>query len=276
MANTASCSLCSRLTPTAAVLHELADPLWFAQALTRPANDTTIHLMEIAAQRPEKVSSFAQACLEAIAAAGLGHVISIGGAFALAYYHEYRATKDIDAWWTEETNSEERAECLQELQKALGVFGETRLRRWGDVVSVELLQAAKVVFSFQIARRSALLRKPGQAPWPRGLLLDSFEDLLAAKMVALVERGAPRDFRDIYTVCRRRLTTVHACWALWEERQRRAGEDADSRRAGLAVRTHLERLAQVRPLDEIPEDCQRTQARKLREWIVKELLRGMD
>jgi predicted nucleotidyltransferase component of viral defense system len=30
--------------------------------------------------------------------------------------------------------------------------------------------------------------------------IDSFGDLVASKMVALVERGAPRDFFDIFTL----------------------------------------------------------------------------
>jgi len=34
-------------------------------------------------------------------------------------------------------------------------------------------------------------------------------------MVALVERGAPRDFLDIYTVCQAGLVTLEECWELW-------------------------------------------------------------
>ena len=47
------------------------------------------------------------------------------------------------------------------------------------------------MFSFQIAARSAQIAQPLSAPWPGGLLLDTPDDLVAAKMVALVERGAP-------------------------------------------------------------------------------------
>jgi predicted nucleotidyltransferase component of viral defense system len=72
---------------------------------------------------------------------------------------------------------------------------------WGDVVSVELELGGKTVFSFQIAERSAQLEEPVEGVWPGGLGLDSFDELIASKMSALVERGAPRDFRDIYSVC---------------------------------------------------------------------------
>jgi hypothetical protein len=38
-------------------------------------------------------------------------------------------------------------------------------------------------------------------------------------MVALVEHGAPRDFRDIHTVCMAGLSTPDDCWSLWRQRQ---------------------------------------------------------
>ncbi len=41
--------------------------------------------------------------------------------------------------------------------------------------------------------------------------LDSLPDLVASKMVALIERGAPRDFRDIHAVCRAELLTGGRC-----------------------------------------------------------------
>jgi len=56
------------------------------------------------------------------------------------------------------------------------------------------------IFSFQIARRSAQLHPSTTSPW-EGVLLDSFEDLVANKMIDLVERGAPRDFLDINRLC---------------------------------------------------------------------------
>jgi hypothetical protein len=48
-----------------------------------------------------------------------------------------------------------------------------------------LLQAGHKVFSFQIAQRSAQLEPSKPAPWI-DVPLDSFPDLVASKMVALV------------------------------------------------------------------------------------------
>ncbi len=70
-------------------------------------------------------------------------------------------------------------------------------------------------------------------------------------MIALVERGAPRDFLDIYTLCQAGLLSVNDCWELWSRRQTLAGNDADLSRARLAFETHLERIALHRPLEKI-------------------------
>jgi hypothetical protein len=139
------------------------------------------------------------------------------------------------------------------------------------VTGVELQQGGKTVFSFQIAQRSALLEPPARAPWI-DVLLDSFSDLLASKMVALVERGAPRDFRDIHALCRADLTTPKECWGLWRRRQRLTGSDTNSDRARLAVQTHLERIAQHRPLEQITDPGKRAEAEEVRAWFGGEFL----
>jgi hypothetical protein len=148
--------------------------------------------------RPQQMSEHAEACLLALSAQGLGQKISLGGAFGLAHYYEYRPTHDVDVWWMPETTAEERQQVVQNIQDALRPFGPVQVRTWGDVISVELRQEERTVFSFQVAHRSAQLAPPQPVPWA-DVWLDSFPDLVAAKMVALVERGAPRDFRDIYT-----------------------------------------------------------------------------
>jgi hypothetical protein len=103
-------------------------------------------------------------------------------------------------------------------------------------------------------------------------LVDSLPDLVASKMVALVERGAPREFRDIYTLCRQKRVTPRECWRLWQERQRRSGSDLDSHRARLAIETHLERITQHRPLGGIHDPEQRAAAANVRRWFSQELL----
>jgi len=157
------------------------------------------------------------------------------------------------------------------LKGALEPFGQVKMRAWGDVVSVELRQEEKTVFSFQIAERSVQLEPPSLVEGV-GVFLDSFPDLLASKMVALVERGAPRDFRDIYALCQAGLTTPQQCWELWRRRQRLAGSDTDSDRARLAVETHMARIAQHRPLEQIRVPGKRAEAKHLRAWFAEEFL----
>jgi hypothetical protein len=163
-------------------------------------------------RRPSQVSEYAQACLQALAVSGLGQRLSLGGAFGLAHYHEYRTTHDLDAWWVEPVTGEDRQAIVSLLEETVRTFGSVRTRAWGDVVSVELMLNQKTVFSFQIAQRSAELQTPITGLWPGGLRVDSLPDLIASKMNALVERGAPRDFRDIYALCWAGVVEIARCW----------------------------------------------------------------
>jgi Nucleotidyl transferase AbiEii toxin, Type IV TA system len=128
-----------------------------------------------------------------------------------------------------------------------------------------------VMKNIQLAERSARLEEPVSAGWI-DVPLDSLADLVAGKMVALVERGAPRDFLDIYTLCQAGLLNVSDCWDLWSRRQTLAGSDADPSRARLAIETHLERIALHRPLEKIADAEQREQARQLRDWYLSSFL----
>ena len=168
-------------------------------------------------RRPQQIPEYALICLQALVAHGLGYKVSLGGALGLAHYYEYRPTHDVDAWWTAEANAADRKRVVSVLQETLAPFGAVQVRTWGDVISVELEQAQRVVFSFQIARRSAQLAPAQPAPWI-DVLLDSLEDLIASKMVGLIERGAPRDFRDIYMLCQAGGTEPEGWWALGVER----------------------------------------------------------
>lgn len=220
--------------------------------------------------RPTHLSEHAEATLQALAAAGLGHAISVGGALGLLHYLDYRSTHDVDAWWVPEISAKERERVLQVIRDVLQPSGDVRTRKWGEVVSIELVVGGKTVFSFQIADRSAQLEPTSTLPWTE-VSIDSLNDLVASKMVALVERGAPRDFLDIYTLCRSGLKTAAECWSLWRLRQQRAGSDTDAHRARLALATHLSRIAQHRPLSEITDPEQRMEAESLRTWFSTEL-----
>lgn len=204
----------------------------------------------------------------------LGDKLSLGGAFGLLHYHDYRPTDDVDAWWEPTATERDRQQVIGAIREALETVGQVRTRSWGDVVSIELLRGSKKkIFSFQIAWRSARLQPSRPAPWP-GILLDSFPDLVANKMIALVERGAPRDFRDIYSLCQAGLMKTSDCWRLWRERQEAAGVEADPERARLAVESHLARIVRYRPLDTISDPQQRGVARDARTWYREELFDG--
>jgi len=222
-------------------------------------------------KRPRRIPEYAEVCLKALVASSLGETISVGGAFGLLHYLDYRSTHDVDAWWVPAATAEDQRQVIDVLEAALKPFGQVKTRAWGDVVSVELMSGEKTVFSFQIAHRSAQLEASTPIPW-MNMLLDSFPDLLASKMVALVERGAPRDFRDIHALCQAGRTTPQQCWELWQRRQRLARSDTDSARARLAIQTHLARIAQHRPLTQVDDPVKQTEAEQLRTWFGKEFL----
>jgi len=232
-------------------------------------------MKNIQPRQPSHLSPYTRACLDGLVKENLANRISLGGAFGLFHYVDYRPTHDVDAWWSESLTEGEKQAVIQALERNLSDFGNVRVRAWGDVVSVELSQEGKTVFSFQIAARTMRLEEPVQAGWI-DVPLDSLSDLVASKMMALVERGAPRDFLDIYTLCQAGLLSIGECWALWRRRQTLSGSDADFSRARLAIETHLERIALHRPLENITDVQQREQAWKLRNWFLSEFLQVKD
>ncbi|MBC8255634.1 MAG: nucleotidyl transferase AbiEii/AbiGii toxin family protein [Ardenticatenia bacterium] len=204
--------------------------------------------------------------MQALVANGLNDKISMGGGFGLLHYLDYRTTHDVDAWWDASATSQEKDQIIQVIEAALSPYGQVQRRAWGDVVSIELVQTNRTVFSFQIAQRSAQLQPSVSATWI-DVSLDSLPDLVAGKMVALIERGAPRDFRDVYALCHAGLTTPKQCWQLWRQRQQLAGSDTDSHRARLAIETHLTRIALHRPLDDISDPDQKEETEHVRTWF---------
>jgi len=219
--------------------------------------------------KPKVINPFALECLNTLQDTGLGKFIALGGAFGLAHFHEYRTTKDIDAWWSEDAGEGDQQEVIALLERTLARHGLVSIRRFGDVVSIDLKKEGKVIFNFQIARRSALLRKPLKSPWDP-VKVDSFDDLIASKMTALFERGAPRDFLDIYQMCTHTLLTISQCWHLWQERENKRGISPDIALAGEALSLHLSRIEKTRPLESIGDSEEREHARKLRMWYKNE------
>ena len=244
--------------------------MWEPGRKEAPAGDPLLPPGTMQPRQPKHLSEYARVCLEALQQAGLGRAVSIGGAIGLLHYLDYRDTHDVDAWWTAAAGDEYRERVLDAVEGALAKLGEVRRRAWGDVVSIDLRREGKTVFNFQVASRSAQLEPALVAPWVE-VYLDSLNDLVASKMVALVERGAPRDFRDIFAVCRAALLSPQQCWELWRRRQVLSGSDTDRDRARLAVETHLSRIARHRPLELIdPND--RTEAATVRQWFLTEFL----
>jgi hypothetical protein len=103
--------------------------------------------------------------------------------------------------------------------------------------------------------------------------LDSIEDLIAAKMAALIARGAPRDFLDIREMCRVGLTTIPECWRLWTRREQQRGVLApDGATAREAVLLHLSRIERMRPLSGIGDPGDRARAEATRRWYKHEFI----
>ncbi|MCG8460009.1 MAG: hypothetical protein MI919_27320 [Holophagales bacterium] len=177
----------------------------------------------------------------------------------------------MGAWWAPQAGAADRERLVEVLRCALESAGAVKERAWGDVVSGELIDGDHRGFSFQIAQQSVQLRPSRKSPWD-GVWIDSFDDLVASKMVALVERGAPRDFLDIYSVCEAGLATVDRCWELWVERSRLEGSEPSFERARLAVESHLARIVRYRPLDSIDDADERRRAQAARRWYREELL----
>jgi predicted nucleotidyltransferase component of viral defense system len=230
-------------------------------------------MKDLRPQEPNSLPIHVRACLEALVKAGLGDRISLGGGVALSHYLDYRSTHDVDAWWAEALTEPEKKSVVQILEETLTTYGDVRVRTWGEVVSVELAEDDQKHFSFQIAARSARLDNSVPAGWI-DVPVDSLTDLVASKMNALVERGAPRDFLDIFVLCQNSITDLEECWALWRKRLELFGSAPDYLRARTAIETHLERIALQRPLDGIQDPTAREQAARLRTWYREEFLRG--
>ena len=92
---------------------------------------------------PTHAPVFAKVCLDALVQQGLGDKLSISGAFGLLHFIDYRPTNDVDAWWMESVTTEDQRRIISALEEALKPYGQIRTRKWGEVVSVELVKDKK-------------------------------------------------------------------------------------------------------------------------------------
>lgn len=99
--------------------------------------------MALTPTRPTHLPAYAELCLSALAEHQFGDKISLGDAFALLHYLDYRSTYDVDAWWQQETTTQERQQVIAVLEATLAQYGQVRRRSFGDVTSLELAPEQK-------------------------------------------------------------------------------------------------------------------------------------
>lgn len=196
---------------------------------------------------PKNLNPFSRELLESFAGHAEAAEIVIGGGVALSHYLEYRDTVDLDAWWRTEPREDVLAfveSAMQALAKKHGLA--YRRRSWGDTESLELLRGSEKQFSFQISKRTLYLDEAIPAQW-RPVWIETLRDNVASKMTALVERGAPRDFTDIYALCSSDVASVGDCWNWWAAKNRGLAVDEAKRK----IIAKLASIETFRPLDKI-------------------------
>jgi Nucleotidyl transferase AbiEii toxin, Type IV TA system len=218
-------------------------------------------------KRPEDVSPFAVAFLHRLQSAAAAEQFVLGGYFALKHYLDYRQTGDVGAWWLAREDPQALAAARAAFAQTAEELGYTvRERAWGETISLEALDGAKKAFSFQVSARSIKIEEPIRSPWGR-FPIETLQDNVASKMVALVARGAPRDFVDIKKVVDAGLVSAARCWELWSAKE--PGTDLDDAR--VRVQTHLARLETRMPIERLPADRQAAAA-ELRAWYRNEFI----
>ena len=220
--------------------------------------------------RPRRLDPLAERVLSLLSARPEGDQIVLGGYLALQHYLDYRTTHDIDAWWSTRADSAAEKAIRQVMQQ---VAGEAQMalreRRFGDTLSFELVQEGQQRFSFQIAVRSIAVEEPQPSAWPP-LRIETLADNIGAKMNALVNRGAPRDFLDVHAVIDAGLLTSRRCWELWQAKN--PGGSTEAARQNLLL--HLAGLDLRRPLESITDPQARERAQRVRQWFKDVFVRG--
>jgi hypothetical protein len=223
--------------------------------------------------RPNSLPEIAERLLTRIAQEPLSSEVVLGGGIALKHYADFRPTQDIDAWWRESRNSDSLDQIVKAVTEVASEQGlDLKQRRFGATDSLDLHVAgsAAKVFSFQIAVRDVQLEQPLESAWTP-ILIETLRENIGSKMNALVNRGAPRDFVDIFEVVQRGLLRVQDCWRLWQAKN----PQADFATAYTNVVASLERIGQKRPIATLP-DSERNAAERLRSWFRTEFDPGVE
>lgn len=189
--------------------------------------------------------------------------IILGGGVALQHYLDLRPTADLDAWWLHTPDENTRGVIAQAMARVAEAHGlQAAHRHFGETDSFDLIDKNGRVFAFQIARRSIQLDSPLESAWPP-VKIETLRDNVAAKMNALVDRGAPRDFVDIHNLCERAQVSPFYCWRLW-------GEKNPDRSIEDAVAVTVKRLEEIefrRPLTMIHDESERLASQDRRRWF---------
>ncbi len=163
-------------------------------------------------RKPEHPDPFAAAFLERLQNRPEAEQFVLGGYFALKHYLDYRQTGDVDAWWLSREDPRALAAAREAFVQTAAEFGySVRERSWGETISLEAVDGANKTFSFQVSVRSVEIEPPVPSPWGR-FPIETLDDNVASKMVALVARGAPRDFVDVKAIVDAGLVTAERCW----------------------------------------------------------------
>jgi len=220
--------------------------------------------MSAVPRKPTTLDPRAERLLEWMGTQPWAHLIVLGGGVALKHYLDYRGTKDCDAWWHPAATHADRQMVVAGIAGALAQQNPghaIKHDQWGDVDSLKVMRGARAVFSFQIADRSVQLEPFLPSSWG-GVQIESLRENIAAKINALVARGAGRDFRDIYEVHHQLGFSLGDLWELWQVKN--PGKDISTARK--LARVHLEGICMQRPLETIADATERAKAQAVREW----------
>jgi hypothetical protein len=226
--------------------------------------------MTVLPQKPATLDPRTERLLEWMGGQPWAHLIVLGGGVALKHYVDYRPTKDCDAWWDSAASAEQRQRVLEETAAALLRLNPgcgQRRDDWGDVNSISVVEKGKVVFSFQIARRTSQLAPYLPSSWG-SVQIESLEDNVASKLCAFVDRGVGRDFSDVYQIHHRLGWSAAQLWGLWRRKNpRREVSDAKAK-----ARVKFEVLLRSRPLESIQPESRRRELAEARRWFQEEML----
>jgi hypothetical protein len=211
---------------------------------------------------PAELHPLAREILEGLEGRPEAEAIVLGGGVALQHYCPFRQTRDLDAWWRKGVAPEVEAVIHEVIGRVAERHGLTVGKRvWSETQSYELKRGAKKIFSFQISLRDVELEAPLESSWAP-VRIETFRDNLGAKMNALVGRGAPRDFLDVFEICRRGLADAGACWQAWSDKN----PGRSPCEAKVNALRHLEAIESRRPLASIPA-AERANAEAVRSWV---------